>query len=67
MSWVWIAPGAVAVIGTFLMFLVGARLADQLRGARRDLGRFSELRPALIELRRATGEAGATLQRLRDR
>jgi cytochrome c-type biogenesis protein CcmH/NrfF len=67
MRYLWAAPAGVAVVGTVLLIGALARLAEQAKGLRRDLRRFSELRPALVALRHASDEARQAAEALRHR
>jgi hypothetical protein len=67
MHYLWIAPAGVAVIGAVLILGAVARVTEQARGLRRDLRRFSELRPALVALRDASDEARRAAAGLRQR
>ncbi len=57
MHYLWVAPAGVAAIGGVLLIGAVARVTEQSRSLRRDLRRFSELRPALVALRDASDEA----------
>ena len=50
----WAIPLAVAVIALVPILVVVRRVAAEAIGLRRELDRFSELRPALLELRNDT-------------
>jgi hypothetical protein len=47
----WALPLAVAVIALVPIVVAVRRLAVEAMGLRREIDRFSELRPALLELR----------------
>lgn len=47
----WALPLAVAVIAIVPIMVAVRRLAAEALGLRREIDRFSELRPALLELR----------------
>lgn len=61
----WIAPAAVTVAGAAALAATAARTASELRALRREVARFAELRPAVVELRRVGAEAGTALAALR--
>lgn len=50
----WAIPLAVAAIALVPIFVAVRRLAAEAIGLRREIDRFSELRPALLELRNDT-------------
>lgn len=56
MTLIWIAPAAVLVVGLVLVVAVAMRAAQEAAGLRRDLARFGELRPALLEVRELSSE-----------
>jgi hypothetical protein len=47
----WLVPAAVAVLAALPIVLMVRRLAGEAIDLRREVQRFSELRPALLELR----------------
>jgi len=47
----WLVPAAVAVLAALPIVLMVRRLAVETFELRREVQRFSELRPALLELR----------------
>ena len=47
----WLAPAAVVVLATLPIVLLARRFAAEVLQLRREVQRFSELRPALLELR----------------
>lgn len=47
----WLVPAAVAVLAALPIVLMVRRLAGEAIELRREVQRFSELRPALLELR----------------
>jgi hypothetical protein len=47
----WFLPAAVAVLAAIPVLLAVRRLAAEALATRRELDRFSELRPALVALR----------------
>ena len=47
----WFIPGAIAVIGLVPILVAASRAAKEAADVRREILRFSELRPALLELR----------------
>ena len=65
MRFAWVVPAGVAGAGAVLLLGAVARVTEQARGLRRDLQRFSQLRPALVELRRASDEARRSADALR--
>ncbi len=65
MHLVWIIPAALAVIGLAVVVGLARRVADEAAGLRRELAEFSALRPALIEVRRATEQATSAARALR--
>ena len=67
MRYVWVAPAGLALVGAVLVMGAVARVTEQARGLRRDLRRFSELRPALVALRDASDEARRVAAGLRQR
>ena len=67
MAYLWILPAALAGIGLGVLAGAAARTARELRRLRAEVSRFSELRPALVELRRVTADTAGTLTRLRTR
>ena len=67
MPLLWLAPALIALVGLLAVAAAAARANDEVKGLRRDVGRFSELRPALVELRHSTQELRHTAQSLRDR
>jgi hypothetical protein len=67
MAYLWIAPTVVAGIGLGVLAGAAARTARELRRLRAEVSRFSELRPALVELRRVTADTASTFTRLRTR
>jgi hypothetical protein len=66
MHLLWMAPAGVAGAGFVLVIGVAAHLTGQARGLRRDVERFSELRPALLALREASDEARRSAGALRN-
>ena len=64
----WAIPLAVAVIALVPILVAMRRLAAEALGLRREIDRFSELRPALLELRNDTkalrAAAAAKLEQL---
>jgi hypothetical protein len=67
MHFAWVVPAGVAAAGSVLLLGAVARVTEQARALRRDLQRFSQLRPALVELRRASDEARRSAEALRHR
>lgn len=51
MPMMWLAPAAVAFVAVALIVPAIRRVANDAMHLRRELVRFSELRPALLELR----------------
>ncbi|HVM10682.1 MAG TPA: hypothetical protein VM345_19635 [Acidimicrobiales bacterium] len=47
----WLIPAAVVVLAVLPLLLLARRVAAEILELRREVQRFSELRPALIELR----------------
>ncbi|HEX7165986.1 MAG TPA: hypothetical protein VF230_03300 [Acidimicrobiales bacterium] len=47
----WLVPAAIAVLAALPIVLVARRLVGEAVQLRRDVQRFSDLRPALLELR----------------
>ena len=47
----WLVPAAIAMLAVLPVVLVARRVASEMLELRRDVQRFSDLRPALIELR----------------
>lgn len=47
----WLLPAAIAVLGLVPIVVAARRITRESLALRRDLVRFSELRPALLELR----------------
>lgn len=47
----WLVPAAVVVLATLPIVLLARRFASEALQLRREVQRFSELRPALLELR----------------
>ena len=64
----WAIPVAVALIALVPILVALRRVAAEALGLRRELDRFSELRPALLELRNDTkalrAAAAAKLEQL---
>ena len=64
----WTIPVAVALIALVPILVAVRRVAAEALGLRRELDRFSELRPALLELRNDTkalrAAAAAKLEQL---
>jgi hypothetical protein len=67
MPLLWLLPAVIALIGMFAVAATASRAGDEARGLRRELGRFSELRPALVELGHATSDIRQTAEALRQR
>ena len=51
MSAYWIAPLVVTVVGLLAVVGFARQLAEEVAEFRRSIGRFGELRPAVIEVR----------------
>jgi hypothetical protein len=49
-SYAWIAPAVVAVAGLPIVIGLARRAAEEAAGLRRDLQRFGDLQPALVEV-----------------
>jgi hypothetical protein len=67
MHLIWVAPAGVAGAGFVLVIGVAAHVTAQARGLRREMKRFSELRPALVALREASADAHRGAAALRNR
>jgi cytochrome c-type biogenesis protein CcmH/NrfF len=51
MSVAWIIPAVIALVGGAVVAGLARRVVEELHGLRRDAMRFSDLRPALVEVR----------------
>lgn len=65
MEFVWIVPAGMALVGAAVVAGLARRAAEEAAGLRRDLQRFGDLRPALVEVRQLTAEAVAAARQLR--
>lgn len=64
MTLLWIVPAALALAGTVVVAAVARRAAEEAAGLRRDIARFGELRPALLEVREGSAAARTRLSKL---
>lgn len=67
MDLVWIVPAALALVGGAVVAGLARRAAEEAAGLQRDLRRFGELRPAVVEVRELTAETIAAARRLQQR
>jgi hypothetical protein len=63
-SYLWIVPAAVAVVGLAGLAGLARRAAGEAVGLQREVGRWAELRPAVVETRDAAAELRAAARRL---
>jgi cytochrome c-type biogenesis protein CcmH/NrfF len=50
-SWLWVIPAALALVGGAVLLGLARRAAEEVTGLRKDLGRFGEIVAAVRELR----------------
>jgi cytochrome c-type biogenesis protein CcmH/NrfF len=65
LSFLWTVPAVLALIGLGVAAALARRAADEAMGLQRDLGRWGELRPVLVETRELTDETAAALRSMR--
>jgi len=64
MGLLWTVPTAAALAGLAVVAGLARRVADEAAGLRRDVRRFGDLRPALVEVRDRTQELAAAARRV---
>ena len=62
MTWAWVIPASVAFVGLVVLAALAQRAAQEAAGLRRDMARFGDLRPAMVEVRDGAAEAARRLR-----